>query len=193
MGRKKQKRGGAEWRQPPKSAHWLAVDAASRERRALGKRPVLPQRRLIYSVFAAFLLTCSAFLFFFWIPSHALVDDLRSRGIATTAEVTDSPRDRFGSAGNIKVRFDGPDGPVHKTLSEWGGKRPKGLPQGSFVRVVYDPNDPGRVLTQKWVNDPPTLTLPMAACLVVAPLLLAGGVALAVRRRKVLALLGDKA
>ncbi|MFD4995816.1 DUF3592 domain-containing protein [Streptomyces buecherae] len=193
MGRKKQKRGGAEWRQPPKSAHWLAVDAASRERRALDKRPVLPQRRLIYGVFAAFLLTCSAFLFFFWIPSHALVDDLRSRGIATTAEVTDSPRDRFGSAGNIQVRFDGPDGPLHKTLSEWGGKRPEGLPQGSFVRVVYDPNDPGRVLTQKWVNDPPTLTLPMAACLVVAPLLLAGGVALVVRRRKVLALLDDKA
>ncbi|WEV27250.1 hypothetical protein OYE22_20125 [Streptomyces sp. 71268] len=160
-----------------------------RELHALRIRRKLPQRRLILCLLALAVLTCSVFLFFFWIPSQSLVDDLRSRGIVAAAEVTDSPKDRFGSAGNVMVRFEGPDGPLREALSEWGGKRPEGLPQGSVVRVVYDPHDPSRVLTQKWVDSPPTLTLPMVVCLVLCPLFLAGAIALTLRRRTLLRLI----
>jgi hypothetical protein len=120
----------------------------------------------------------------FSLPAHSLVSDLRSRGVATWAEVTSSPKDHFGSPGNIKIRFEGPKAEVDTALSDWGGRRPGGLVTGKLVSVTYDPHDPTRVLTTAWVKNPPVMTLPMLVSLLVSAFFLAGAIFLTVRRRR---------
>ncbi|MER6384199.1 DUF3592 domain-containing protein [Streptomyces sp. NPDC001118] len=182
MGKKKKKRPQGEWKQPAKSAERQAWEAESRRLRSSLRQPKLPQRRLIATMFVLFLVMFGGF-FVFLLPSQSLVSDLRSRGVATRATVTSSPRDKFGSPGNIKIRFDAPKGEVNTVLSDWGGRRPDGLVPGSPVSVTYDPHDPTRVLTTDWVKHPPTVTFPMLVTLVLSVLLLAGATLVTIRRR----------
>lgn len=178
----KRKRPQGEWQQPAKSAERQALEEELRRLRSRVRQPTLPQRRLIATLFAVSLVAFGAFLVFF-LPSQSLVSDLRSRGVATWATVTSAPRDKFGSPGNIKIRFDAPKGEVDTTLSDWGGRRPDGLVPGNLVSVTYDPHDPTRVLTTAWVKHPPTMTLPMLVSLVMGVLLLAGATLVTIRRR----------
>ncbi|MER5541003.1 DUF3592 domain-containing protein [Streptomyces sp. NPDC002589] len=164
MGKKKKKRPQGEWKQPPKSAERQAWEAESRRLRSSYQQPKLPQRRLIATTFVLSLVMFGGF-FVFLLPSQSLVSDLRSRGVATWATVTSSPRDKFGSPGNITVRFDTPKGEVNTELSDWGARRPDGLVPGNPVSVTYDPHDPTRVLTTDWVKHPPTVTFPMLVTL----------------------------
>ncbi|MGW5127842.1 hypothetical protein ACWEQ7_28140 [Streptomyces sp. NPDC004069] len=184
MGKMKRRRD--DWTPPPKSSERLAAEAELRKLRAGIRQSPLPQRRLVAAVFAMAVATFGTFLVF-WLPSHSLVDDLRSRGVSVAAEIVSSPRDRFGGPGNVRIRFNDPKrGMQEAALSDWGGRRPAGLVSGSIVSVTYDPRDPSRVLTTKWVQNPPAMTLPMLVSLVLAPVLLAGAVFLAIRRRTVL-------
>ncbi|MFB7459816.1 DUF3592 domain-containing protein [Streptomyces sp. NPDC056188] len=184
MGKKKRSRD--QWTPPPKSAERLAAEAELRKLRTGERQAPLPQRRLVAAIFLMAAGAIAAFLVL-WLPSHSLVDDLRSRGVSVAAEIVASPRDKFGSPGNIRIRFDDPERGAQETaLSDWGGRRPAGLVEGSSVSVTYDPRDPSRVLTTKWVRNPPAMTLPMLVSLVLAPVLLAGATFLAVRRRTVL-------
>ncbi|MFJ6563425.1 DUF3592 domain-containing protein [Streptomyces sp. NPDC091412] len=184
MGKKKRSRD--DWTPPPKSAERLAAEAEVRKLRAGGRQTPLPQRRLVAAIFLMAVAAAGAFLVL-WLPSHSLVDDLRSRGVSVAAEIVDSPRDKFGSPGNIRIRFNDPKrGEQETALSDWGGRRPAGLAAGSSVSVTYDPRDPSRVLTTKWVQNPPAMTLPMLVSVVLAPVLLAGAIFLAIRRRTVL-------
>ncbi|MCK8433625.1 DUF3592 domain-containing protein [Streptomyces sp. D2-8] len=181
MGKKKKRRSRSDWTLPPgivkrNADQRKALDAIADRRRKV------PQRRLIIGLFAAFIATFGLFLGFF-ISSHSLVTDLQSRGASAWAEVTSSPRDRYGSPGNIKVKFDGPEGDVETQLHDWGGMRPEGLTPGSRIPVVYDPLDPSRVLTAQWVNDPPAVTPPMLVALLVSLFFLTGVIVGTVRRR----------
>ncbi|MFE4420226.1 DUF3592 domain-containing protein [Streptomyces sp. NPDC056817] len=184
MGKKKRSRDA--WTPPLKSAERQAAETELRKLRAGVRQPPLPQRRLVAAIF---LMAVAAFGIFLvlWLPSHSLVGDLRSRGVTVAAEIVASPRDKFGGPGNIRIRFDDPKrGSQETALSDWGGRRPAGLVAGSSVSVTYDPRDPSRVLTTKWVQNPPTMTLPMLVSLVLAPVLLAGAIFLAIRRHTVL-------
>ncbi|MCX5420893.1 DUF3592 domain-containing protein [Streptomyces sp. NBC_00078] len=182
--KKRTKRAPGDWALPPKADEQKARLDESRRKIARVRQPV-PQRRLILTLFALFLVAFGISLVFF-VPSHSLVSDLRSRGVATWAQVTSSPRDHFGSPGNIKIQFKGPKGEVDTTLSDWGGRRPDGLVTGQLVSVTYDPHDPTRVLTTAWVKNPPIVTLPMLVSLVVSLFFLAGAVFLTLRRRRLL-------
>jgi hypothetical protein len=183
--KKRTRRARGEWTPPSKVAEQKVRLDASRRKIDLARRPV-PQRRAIVTFFVLFVVAFGGFLVFY-IPSHALVGDLRSRGVAVWAEVTSSPKDKFGSPGNVQVRFEGPKGAVETTLSDWGGRRPGGLAAGDPVPVTYDPHDPTRVLTTAWVKHPPVITLPMFVCLVLSPFFLAGAIFLTVLRRRLLA------
>ncbi|MGW2820666.1 hypothetical protein ACWC24_06615 [Streptomyces sp. NPDC001443] len=182
--KKRANRSRSDWTLPPKAAGQKARLDASRDRIARLREPV-PQRRLILTLFALFLVSLGIFLFFL-VPSRSLVGDLRSRGVATWAEVMSAPKDHFGSPGDIEIRFRGPEGQVDTTLGDWGGRRPSGLAAGEVVSVTYDPHDPTRVLTTAWVNSPPVVTLPMLVSLVLSPFFLAGALFLAFRRRRLL-------
>lgn len=184
MKKKRTKRSRNDWTLPPKVAQQNARLEESRRKIALARQPV-PQRRLILTVLTLFLVAFGMFLAFS-LPSHSLVSDLRSRGVATWAEVTSSPRDHFGSPGNIKIQFKGPKGEIDTALSDWGGRRPGGLVTGKLVSVTYDPHDPTRVLTTAWVKNPPVLTLPMLVSLIVSAFFLVGTILLTVRRRRLL-------
>ncbi|MFJ9603261.1 DUF3592 domain-containing protein [Streptomyces althioticus] len=186
VGKKKKRRPRREnWTRPPLSAERRAAEEEWRRSRAALNRPPLPQKRLIATLFGLALVTLTAFLMFL-LPGRSLVKDLRSRGISVVAEVTAASKNKYGDAGNVKVRFDGPDGTVETELHDWGGKRPEGLRAGAAVPVTYDPQEPTRVLTTRWVEDPPTATLPMLVTAVLTPLLLSGAVFLVVRRRRLL-------
>ncbi|MEU5460773.1 DUF3592 domain-containing protein [Streptomyces althioticus] len=186
VGKKQKRRPRREnWTRPPLSAERRAAEEEARRLRAAIRRPPLPQKRLIA---ALFLMAAGGFVAFlvFLLPSQSLVNDLRSRGVSVVAEVAAAPKNKYGEAGNVAVRFDGPDGTVETVLHDWGGKRPEGLRAGAVVPVTYDPQEPTRVLTTRWVEDPPTVTLPMLVTVVLAPLLLGAAVLLVVRRRKLL-------
>ncbi|MFD6904337.1 DUF3592 domain-containing protein [Streptomyces sp. NPDC060077] len=185
MGKKKRKRSRDDWQPPPKSAEQQSLDEEVQRFRAAWHQPPVPQRRLILAVFVAALATCVAFLVFL-LPAQSLVNDLRSRGVTTTAEVTASPKNKYGEAGNITVRFSGPGGEVETVLADWGGKRPEGLLAGGRVSVTYDPSEPTRVLTTEWVESPPAMTLPMLVTLILTPLFAVGAILLSIRRRKLL-------
>lgn len=92
--------------------------------------------------------SCAAFLVFL-LPSQSLVNDLRSRGVPIAAEIMASPKNKYGEAGNIKIRFSGPKSEVEIVLSDWGGKRPEGLLQGAVVPVICDPQETTRVMTME--------------------------------------------
>ncbi|MFG2945099.1 DUF3592 domain-containing protein [Streptomyces adustus] len=177
-------RSRSDWTLPPKAAEQKARLDASRGKIARLRQPV-PQRRLIATLFALCLVALGIFLLFL-VPSRSLVGDLRSRGVATWAEVTSAPKDHFGGPGNTEIRFRGPEGEVDTTLGDWGGRRPGGLVAGRVVSVTYDPHDPTRVLTTAWVKSPPVVTLPMLVSLVLSPFFLAGALFLAFRRRRML-------
>lgn len=185
MVKKRRKRSRDDWTPPPKSAERQAREQELRGFRASLRQPPLPQRRLILALFGMAVGTCAAFLVF-WLPAQSLVDDLRSRGVPVAAEITASPKNKYGEAGNVTVRFSGPRGEVETVLSDWGGKRPEGLPSGAAVSVTYDPQQPTRVLTTEWVDNPPAMTLPMLVTLVLTPLLLGAAILLVIRRRIVL-------
>ncbi|MFJ7176749.1 DUF3592 domain-containing protein [Streptomyces massasporeus] len=182
---KKKKRSRDDWTLPPKSAERQARDLELQRLRSSVRQPPLPQRRLILTLFVMALGTGVAFLVF-WLPSQSLVNDLRSRGLSVAAEITASPKNKYGEAGNVKVRFSGPEGEVETVLSDWGGKRPEGLLPGAAVSVTYDPQEPTRVLTTEWVKNPPVMTLPMFITLVFTPLMTGSAILLAVRRRNLL-------
>ncbi|WP_031087948.1 DUF3592 domain-containing protein [Streptomyces sp. NRRL WC-3549] len=184
---KRKKTSRDDWTPPPRSAERRALDRHLRLLRAGGARlpPVVPQRRLILTLSVMALGACAAFLVF-WLPSRSLVDDLRSRGVSVAAEVTAAPKNRYGGAGDVKVRFAGPGGEVETVLSDLGGMRPDGLLPGSAVPVTYDPREPTRVLTTRWLDHPPVMTPPVLVTLVFTPLLLGGAVLLTVRRRTLL-------
>ncbi|MER5597383.1 DUF3592 domain-containing protein [Streptomyces sp. NPDC002265] len=168
---------------PPPASAQKARLAEMRRATARERRPV-PQRRLIATLAVLFLGTACGTLFLLWLPSHTLVHDLRTRGVATWAQVTSSPRDKFGSAGNVEVRFTASGRTVETVLSDWGGERPGGLEPGGTVSVTYDRQNPHRVLTTAWVQHPPAVTAPMLWGLVLSPFFLAGTVLLAVLRHR---------
>jgi hypothetical protein len=181
MGKKKKRSSRSEWTIPPKVVKQNARRLELR-RAVFDRQRKVPRWRLIIALFAAFAIMIGMFLGFL-IPSQSLVGDLQSRGVSAWAEVTSSSRDKYGSPGNIKVRFDGPDGEIETRLHDWGGMRPEGMISGSRVSVIYDPRDPDRVLTSEWVNRPPVVTLPMLVTLLVSLFFLAGAIAGTVRRR----------
>ncbi|MGW3494277.1 hypothetical protein [Streptomyces sp. NPDC001020] len=185
MGKKKtKKRWRDDWTLPPKAAVQKARLAETRRRLTDVRQPV-PQRRLILALFALGVVTACGTLFF-RLPSQTLVNDLRSRGVSVWAEVTSSPRDKYGNAGNVKVRFNGPKGEIETSLDDWGGRRPEGLVPGTAVSVTYDPRDPARVLTTEWVKNPPVMTFPMLVSLALSLVMLAGAAFLTIRRRALL-------
>ncbi|WP_258308288.1 DUF3592 domain-containing protein [Streptomyces sp. NWU339] len=184
MGKKK-KRSRADWTPPPKSAEQVAFETDLRIRRLRLGQPTVPKRRVILGVFAVALMAGGMFLGFL-LPSESLVSDLRSRGVSVWAEVTASPRNKYGSPGNIKVKFDGPEGEMETSLYDWGGMRPEGLFQKAVVSVTYDPRDPTRVLTTAWVKDPPMMTMPMLVALLAFLFFMAGTIFITIRRRVLL-------
>ncbi|GAB2780155.1 hypothetical protein GCM10027073_11050 [Streptomyces chlorus] len=173
------------WTSPPKSAEQVSSEAESRRRHLQLKQPPVPKRRVILGVFALSLVIGGMFLSLL-LPSESLVSDLRSRGISVWAEVTASPRDKYGNPGNIKVKFDGPGGEMETSLYDWGGMRPEGLVPGGLVSVTYDPRDPARVLTTAWVKSPPMMTMPLLVGLLGFLFFLAGTVFITIRRRVLL-------
>ncbi|MEV7789043.1 DUF3592 domain-containing protein [Streptomyces sp. NPDC088106] len=181
MGKKK-RRPRAGWTPPPKSAERIAMEMELRRHRVQMRQPPVPQRRVILGLFALSLMSGGMFLFFL-LPSDALVSDLRSRGVSAWAEVTESPKDKYGNPGNVKVKFHGPEGELETQLNDWGGMRPEGLESGGTISVTYDPRDPARVLTTDWVNSPPSITLPMLVALLVFLVLMVGGILVTIRRR----------
>lgn len=179
--RKKEKR-RADWMPPPKSAERVAHEAEWRRRRFLRAQPPVPPWRVILGLAAMSLLTGGMFLVFL-LPSDSLVSELRSRGVSVWAEVTASPKDKYGNPGIVKVKFSDAEEERETLLHDWGGMRPEGLEPGGAVSVTYDPRDPGRVLTTDWVRNPPTMTAPMPVTLLLFLLFLAGAVFGAIRRR----------
>ncbi|GAB2780148.1 hypothetical protein GCM10027073_11040 [Streptomyces chlorus] len=184
MGKKKRRSRG-DWTPPPKSAEQVAFEADSRRRHLQLRQPPVPKRRVILGVFAMALMTGGIFLGFL-LPSESLVSDLRSRGVSVWAEVTASPRDKYGNPGNIKVKFDGPEGEMETSLYDWGGMRPEGLVPGGLVSVTYDPRDPARVLTTAWAKNPPMMTMPMLVVLLAFFFSLICSIAGVIRRRVLL-------
>jgi hypothetical protein len=185
MGNKRKKGFRDDRQPPPKSAQQQSAEEELRQFRATWRQPPLPQRRLILAFSGMAVGTLVAFLIFL-LPAQSLVQDLRSRGVTTVAEVTASPKNKYGEAGNVEVRFSGPEGKVQTVLADWGGKRPEGLLSGAQVSVTYDPREPTRVLTTEWVEDPPAMTLPMLITLTLTPVFLLGAILLLIRRRKLL-------
>ncbi|AQW48458.1 DUF3592 domain-containing protein [Streptomyces violaceusniger] len=178
---KRKKRPPDQWQRPPLSAHRQAVEAMVRDWRQC---PPLPQRSHIAMGLAFALVTTGMFLAY-WLPSKSLVDDLRSRGVTTVAEVTG----RDNNPRSVQVEFDGPSGTVRTDLYDWGGVYPD-VKVGDQLDVTYDREDSSRVLMRSWVDDPPTFSLPALGLLGMAPLFLAGTVVLTLRRRRILRTFG---
>lgn len=142
VGKKQKRRPRREnWTRPPVSAEKRAAEEEVQRLKAAIRQPPLPQRRLIAALFTVAVITFAAFLVFV-LPARSLVNDLRSRGVSVAAEVVSAPKNKYGGAGNVKVRFAGPDGEVDTELNDWGGERPEGLREGTAVLVTYDPGNP---------------------------------------------------
>ncbi|MEU3841762.1 DUF3592 domain-containing protein [Streptomyces sp. NPDC028635] len=113
-------------------------------------RPKLPQRRVILGTFGVSLL-CVGMALAFWLPSHSLVHDLRSRGItaaATVSGVDSKPK-------YVKVRLvSSSRAGTEVRLSDYAGMYPD-TRTGTSMLVTYDPKDPSRILARSWVEDPP--------------------------------------
>ncbi|MEU0246010.1 hypothetical protein ABZ192_17025 [Streptomyces sp. NPDC006235] len=113
-------------------------------------RPPLPQLRVILAGSGLFLL-CAGMALAFFLPSHSLVQDLRSRGVSaasTVVGVDSKPK-------YVKVRLvSGPEAGTEVKLSEYAGMLPETQTDASMI-VTYDPEVPSRILTQGWVEDPP--------------------------------------
>ena len=114
-------------------------------------RPKPPQRRVILTGFGMSLL-CLGMTAVFWFPAHALAEDLRSRGVtsaATVVGVDSKPK-------YVKVRLvSGSRAGEEVMLSDYAGMYPDAHRDEAML-VTYDPQQPSRVLSRDWVEDPPT-------------------------------------
>ncbi len=174
MAKKNRKRRPAyQYQLPPKAEH--ARQAAARLAE-LEPRPMLPQRRMILGAFGMFLL-CVGMVLGLWLPAHSLVQDLRSRGVTVAATVTGvDNKPKF-----VKVRLvQGPKRGTEVELWDYSGMYPD-VHVGESLAVTYDPKDPHRSLTRDWVTNPP-VNLPVYGASALAFLVLAGVVAVTLRR-----------
>ncbi|MDL2081561.1 hypothetical protein QNN03_34540 [Streptomyces sp. GXMU-J15] len=96
-------------------------------------------------------LLCIGIALMLWLPSHSLVQDLRSDGVnaaATVIAVDNKPK-------YVKVRLvSGPEAGEEVNLSDYAGMYPD-TRTGDAMIVTYDPADPSRILQRSWVEDPP--------------------------------------
>ncbi|MFI1353868.1 DUF3592 domain-containing protein [Streptomyces sp. NPDC020898] len=183
MAKKQRKRSPSSFQNPQSSARAAAAKEAARKvAEERNPRPLLPQLRLIFTL-AGLGILCIVIFLALWLPSKAVVDDLRSRGVTATATVTkvdDKPE-------IVEVRFRGPSETVTANLHDYAGMRPE-VQVGQPLAVRYDPQDSSRVLTESWVNSPPLVNLPMLGTAALALFLLAAAAFLTLRRRQVLSL-----
>ncbi|MEU0893236.1 DUF3592 domain-containing protein [Streptomyces massasporeus] len=135
---------------------------------------------MILAIFGLFLL-CLGMILTFVLPSHFLVQDLRSRGVsaaATVVGVDSKPK-------YVKVRLvSSPQAGTEVKLSDYAGMLPE-TQTGASMIVTYDPEEPSRILTQSYVKDPPP-NLPAYGTAAFAAFFLLGTVALVFRRRWIL-------
>lgn len=183
MAKKQRKRSPSSFQNPQSSARSAtAKEAARKVAEESDPRPLLPQLRLIFTLVGLGIL-CIVIFLALWLPSKAVVDDLRSRGVTATATVTkvdDKPE-------TVEVRFRSSGETVTENLHDYAGMHPE-VQVGQPLAVRYDPQNPSRVLTESWVNSPPLVNLPMLGTAALALLLLAAAAFLALRRRQVLSL-----
>ncbi|MER5829239.1 DUF3592 domain-containing protein [Streptomyces sp. NPDC002130] len=101
-------------------------------------------------MFFLFLL-CVGMVLALVLPSRSLVQDLRSRGVsaaATVVGVDSKPK-------YVKVRLvSGPKTGTEVKLWDYAGMLPE-TQAGASIIVMYDPEDPSRILARSWVEDPP--------------------------------------
>ncbi|WP_318280192.1 hypothetical protein [Streptomyces griseoloalbus] len=135
---------------------------------------------MILGVLGGFLLSLGLALFF-WLPSQALIHDLRAEGITVAATVTGvDSKPRY-----VKVRLvQGPRSGTETDLWDYAGMLPAAHSGDSMI-VTYDPEDPSRVLMHSWVIDPPT-NLPAYGASAVAVFFLTAALVGTVRRRRIL-------
>ncbi|MEU9183943.1 DUF3592 domain-containing protein [Streptomyces sp. NPDC048484] len=179
MASKKQKRktSKGKWQLPQhvEDSNAFSIELAARE--AELRRPIFPQLRFILAGLGMSLLCLGIFLALL-LPAKALTDDLDDRGITTSAvvtEVDDKPK-------HMKVRFDNSNGTTKADMSEFAGMLPD-VKVGENLRVTYDSEDPSRVLSQAWVENPPYLSLPILGTAALTLLCTALMVAVILRRR----------
>ncbi|MEW2611160.1 hypothetical protein AB0937_13295 [Streptomyces sp. NPDC047880] len=147
MAKKKNRRAANGYQLPPHVER--ARQAASR---AAGWKPgpKPPQRRVILAGFGMSLL-CLGMTAAFWFPAHALAEDLRSRGVtsaATVVGIDNKPQ-------YVKVRLvSGPRTGDEVEFSDYAGMYPD-VHRDEAMIVTYDPQQPSRVLSRDWVEDPP--------------------------------------
>ncbi|MFF5370397.1 hypothetical protein [Streptomyces sp. NPDC013187] len=147
MAEKKNRRPANEHQLPPhvKTARQAAGRAAGWK-----PDPKPPQRRVILTMFGMSLL-CLGMTALFWFPSHSLAEDLRSRGVtsaATVVGVDSKPQ-------YVKVRLaSGPLAGDEVKISDYAGMYPD-VHRDEAMLVTYDPQQPSRVLSRGWVEDPP--------------------------------------
>jgi hypothetical protein len=126
-------------------------------------------------------LLCVGIATVFWLPSHSLVQDLRSRGITSAATVIDvDSKPKY-----VTVRLvSGPRAGDEVKLSEYAGMQPNAQVNEAML-VTYDPQQPSRILARGWVEDPPP-NLPAYGTAALAVLCLSLTAAAAIRRRRIL-------
>ena len=177
MTKKKRKRPAEQYQLPP---HVKRSQQEVAEARAWRPQPPLPRLRLMLSTFGLCLL-CVGMVLSLALPSHFLVQDLRSRGVsaaATVVGVDSKPK-------YVKVRLvSSPQAGTEVKLWDYAGMLPE-TQTGASMIVTYDPEDPSRILTQSWVKDPPP-NLPAYGTAAIAAFFLLGTVALVFRRRWIL-------
>ncbi|MFH9065781.1 hypothetical protein ACH4GM_31945 [Streptomyces coeruleorubidus] len=182
MTNKKRRRYTDDYQLPPRRE-----EARKSAARAAGwkPRPKLPQRRAILAMSGVFLL-CVGITLGLWLPSHSLVQDLRSRGVnsaATVVGVDSKPK-------YVKVRLvSGPRAGSEVKLSDYAGMYPDVHTDAALV-VTYDRDDPSRILARAWVVDPPP-NLPVYATSALALLCLGLATAVIWRRLWILRKLGS--
>ncbi|MFF8094549.1 DUF3592 domain-containing protein [Streptomyces sp. NPDC016675] len=173
----KKKRPPGEYKLPPR----VARNQQSAARRATHReQPPLPGYRHIFGAFGGFLLTLGMALFL-WFPAHSLLQDLRERGVAAPAIVTDVNE----TAKFVKIKFTlGPRAGEEVELSEFSGMHPD-FHAGDHMWAIYDPENPSRLLSRHWVSIPPT-NFPVFGTSILSAFFLVGAVVLFFRRLWVL-------
>ncbi|MET7292395.1 hypothetical protein ABZS79_09660 [Streptomyces griseoloalbus] len=174
---KKKRRPAGSYQIPP---HIREAQRSAAERRGWKPRPLIPRPREIVGV-AGVSLLCVCLSLAFWLPSRALVHDLRHRGVTVAATVTgvdNKPK-------YVRVRFiQGSKSGTEVKLWDYAGMLPD-VHRGDPMLVTYDPEAPSRSLSYTWVIDPP-FNLPACASAVGAVVFSAGAVAGTLRRRHIL-------
>ncbi|MFF9811368.1 DUF3592 domain-containing protein [Streptomyces coeruleorubidus] len=136
-----------QYRLPP---HVESARQEAARARAWKPRPRLPQLRVILAGLGLFLL-CVGMTLAFVLPSHSLVQDLRSRGVSAAATVVGvDTKPKY-----VKVRLvSSPKAGTEVKLSDYAGMLPE-TQTGASMIVTYDPQDPSRILAKSWAEDPP--------------------------------------